>query len=757
MDDIISRSKRVVVQALIGLISVTQIIVLLPQQVAAAAATHVVISQIKTGSTGNAADEFIELYNPTDITYFLGEWSLQYRGGAASSFDKQNLSNVTLPAHSYYLISNMSSTYSSDDDQSYGNAGMSLSATGGTLFLVNHQTTLTTGNEAVLDKVAYGTGTLFAETNAAIAPTTGNSIVRLPNNSTGNGTDTDNNSADFVAMSPANPRSLDSGPQPFGSPVLALNALSTKVTATWDAVVSADSYAIAMAQAASCAVAIFPADTAIAVTNNSTYTYDFAALPETTYAVRLKALRGADTSSDCEVVTTPAMGAVNTNETAEIVYRKNSVAGTKFGVGTVDVEVTIDNGVLSNDQKPLQATYRRPNSTPVTQYLTFDSGDDVWRGSFTIMQGTASQDGAVLVTITTAESENVPVTVGASFMADTNTTNPVVSANSVCGPGEDKLAITTDADVAYAYVYSSSTVNVNQLGQNLVVAVPMTNGHAESMIGNNLYGTLYVLAIDSIGNASQLVTVTNDIQPPAKPDVTLAVADSSITAKWTPPTGATSFILRWKKATDTTWQQIPVAGASYSLKVQNNVAYDVALASVDPYCNASAFSQGQASAHMLAAVSAVSMADYESHLFAKSLVVGEPKDGTPTTPPKSALPVEQDKDQNGILDSEEDKNGNGIKDGDENKTPVTQTKDNSRLIAIIAVILIIAGAALAAYSWYKGEDTPSDKDDGGTPPPPTKESAVAPAEEASAETTTSSGENSKGNRGGKGGKRKTHW
>ncbi len=767
MEVIVSRFKWATAQALVGLIALAQLIVFIPTRAAAVAANHVVISQIKTNSAGNASDEFIELYNPTDSSVFIGNWSVQYRGGGASSFDKLSLSNETLEPHGYYLIANISGTHASNDDQSYGNASMSLSATGATLFLVSNQTTLTTGSEGtIIDRVGYGTGTLFAETSAAIAPSAGNSIVRLPNTSAGNGTDTDNNSADFVGLSPANPRSMASNPQPFSQPQVVLTALATKVTADWNDVASAESYRVNMVAAATCGVASFNDAAATVITDNgdSTFTHDFAAIPDTTYAVQLKAVRGADVTSDCEVVTTPAMGAVNTSETAEIVYRKNSVAATKFGVGTIDVEVTIDNGVLSNDQKPLQATYRRPNSTPVTQYLVFDSADDVWRGSFAIAQGALDQDGTVTVTITTAESENVPVTVGGSFIADTHVATPIVAAVPVCGPGEDGLRITTDTDVTYVYVYGGSSVDVNQLSQNLVVAVPMVNGQADAMIGNNLYSTLYLVAIDSVGNVSALALATNDIQAPAQPSLNLSVSDNTIKAQWSPPTGATSFILRWKKATDTMWSEIPVAGASYNLKAENNVAYDVALASVDPFCNISAFSQGRITPHMLASYG-VSMSDYESDLFAKSMTVGQAKDGAGSTS-KSPYSITDDKDQNGILDKDEDKNNNGIKDGDETTTPSTNTeaKDNSRVIAIIAIILIILGAALAAYSWYKGEDKPvvkdtdkdkNDTDGGGTPP--ATESAAAPIEEKPAEPKQSSGENSKRKRGGKGGKRKTRW
>lgn len=44
--------------------------------VAKAATNHIVISQIQLSGEGNAQDEFVELYNPTNVAIEMTEWRL---------------------------------------------------------------------------------------------------------------------------------------------------------------------------------------------------------------------------------------------------------------------------------------------------------------------------------------------------------------------------------------------------------------------------------------------------------------------------------------------------------------------------------------------------------------------------------------------------------------------------------------------------------------------------------------------------------
>ncbi|MFH1048473.1 MAG: lamin tail domain-containing protein, partial [Patescibacteria group bacterium] len=51
----------------------------------AESAPHLVISEIQIAGV-TADDEFIELYNPTDMAVDLLGWSIQYRGGGGKKY-----------------------------------------------------------------------------------------------------------------------------------------------------------------------------------------------------------------------------------------------------------------------------------------------------------------------------------------------------------------------------------------------------------------------------------------------------------------------------------------------------------------------------------------------------------------------------------------------------------------------------------------------------------------------------------------------
>ena len=71
-------------------------------------ADHVVISEIQTAG-GTADDEFIELYNPTSSEVDISSWSIQYRGGAGTTYYRKNFeSGNSVPAYGFFLIAHSS-------------------------------------------------------------------------------------------------------------------------------------------------------------------------------------------------------------------------------------------------------------------------------------------------------------------------------------------------------------------------------------------------------------------------------------------------------------------------------------------------------------------------------------------------------------------------------------------------------------------------------------------------------------------------
>jgi uncharacterized protein YjdB len=166
-----------------------------------------VVNEVRTGTSSSASNEFIEIFNPCPLgtaPVALAGHRLLYRSAAGTS-DTQlysfGSSAATIAPRGYFVFGG--SAYSGDVPANV-NFASGLAAAGGGVALVN-----TAGT--ILDSVAWGTATnTFIETRAAPAPTDaaapGKSIVRVPD-----GTDTNDNFADFrpsTAPTPGAPNLL---------------------------------------------------------------------------------------------------------------------------------------------------------------------------------------------------------------------------------------------------------------------------------------------------------------------------------------------------------------------------------------------------------------------------------------------------------------------------------------------------------------------------------------------------------------------
>lgn len=187
--------------------------------------TGVVINEayLSGGSAGAAfTNKFVELYNPTAAPVALDGLSLQYRSatGTGASNGVAPLTGV-IPAGGHYLVqagsngANGAALPAADAVSTLNPSG-----TNGTLALVEGTAAVTltpgsvTGVDGVIDVLGYGTSNTF-ETSAATPPT-GNTDVKSLNRT--DGTDTDDNKADFSLSATITPQNADTVPDPDPEP-----------------------------------------------------------------------------------------------------------------------------------------------------------------------------------------------------------------------------------------------------------------------------------------------------------------------------------------------------------------------------------------------------------------------------------------------------------------------------------------------------------------------------------------------------------
>src|SRR5512132_1794730 len=155
------------------------------------------VNEFMTGSTGAAANEFVELFNAGSSAADVGGFKVAYRSAAGTS--DISLATIpagtTIPAGGFYLLAGSGYLGSHTPDQTFST---SLASTGGGIALRD-----STG--VILDSVGYGDSTnAFVEAHATTAPPAtaapGSSSDRLPD-----GHDTNDNAADFSVSSTPSP------------------------------------------------------------------------------------------------------------------------------------------------------------------------------------------------------------------------------------------------------------------------------------------------------------------------------------------------------------------------------------------------------------------------------------------------------------------------------------------------------------------------------------------------------------------------
>jgi 5'-nucleotidase len=197
---------------------------------AAAGTSPVVINEayVNGGSSGAAyKNKFVELYNTSDAPVSLDGWSVQYRA-ATSTGAPSGLAALSgsIPAKGHYLIQGASNGANGADlPKPDLVTSLSPSGTTGTIVLAKQPTAvvLPTGSvvesAGVADLLGYGTSNTF-ETQVAPGPASNGDAKSI---NRANGTDSNNNAADFTLSATITPVSSggtapDPDPTPTPSP-----------------------------------------------------------------------------------------------------------------------------------------------------------------------------------------------------------------------------------------------------------------------------------------------------------------------------------------------------------------------------------------------------------------------------------------------------------------------------------------------------------------------------------------------------------
>lgn len=195
-----SRIRHLAPAALAGLALVVAPLAVAPAH--AVPATHLIINEVYGGG-GNSgatyANDFVELYNPTESAIDLSGYKITYYSAAGNAGGSCALVG-SVPANSYYLAEQAKGTGGTTPLPSPdATCALALSATQGSV-------SLTSAAGVTLDLVGYGSVAKF-ETNPTGATTNTTSVSRT------GFADTDDNSADFTRGAPS-PVSKGTTPPP---------------------------------------------------------------------------------------------------------------------------------------------------------------------------------------------------------------------------------------------------------------------------------------------------------------------------------------------------------------------------------------------------------------------------------------------------------------------------------------------------------------------------------------------------------------
>ena len=190
---------------------------------ASAASATVVISEVYGGGGNSGAtytNDFIELGNLASTAQSVDGWSVQYQPSGGTSTWQVTPLTSSVDSGAEYLIGEAAGAGGTTPlPPTQASGSISMSATSGTVALVDNSTALTCHTSAdcasdsdVIDLVGFGTAAIHEGSGDAPAPGNTTSVQRT-------GADTDDNAADFIAAAPTPGTGIAGGPPPTPGPL----------------------------------------------------------------------------------------------------------------------------------------------------------------------------------------------------------------------------------------------------------------------------------------------------------------------------------------------------------------------------------------------------------------------------------------------------------------------------------------------------------------------------------------------------------